>query len=215
MKLGEIQPCDLIDLGLAGDEVKKRLGDVVRKCCAEESNLKDHSQEVRDYVATLPGLPGLVSSEEFTIESLAEKSGVKGGVILEVFLPNVFLAASEEFGQQDERPLLQLPGKLLLKHCFFQLKELEDTVTKAGTKYTQAQQKYAKYKSKVEQLSIKKRKAAERHCNQILHSDTVDKEQKLARRNQTNRKRKGIQKIKKIRSEEALPEAGYFEVECI
>ena len=203
------------DLGWAGQEKSIALGEKVRKTCAAQSDLESHVSTCRKFVDSLTALPDMFQNKSFTLDGLIAATGTDEKFILDLFLPTLFEQAQEEVGQgsTDEQGRMQCPGQLLLKHAFFQLKEVEDTMKHAESKHSKAQKRYAEYKTSLDSKTSKKRKAAEIACQSVLEKDEVEKD-KLARRNQINRKRKSIKKIKKHRSEEHLPEAELLGVLC-
>lgn len=201
------------DLGLAGEEAILALGDKVRKTCSQQGDLEQRVASAQQCVASLPTLTDIVQNKPFSLEELVAVVGSDDPFILDLFLPTIFeQGQNEELLRSSAQEIpgpSQCPGQVLLKHAFFQLKELEDTLNNAQAKHSAAQKKYANYKTKKDKATSKKRKAAEMACDQFINKDPVGKELKLARRNQINRKRKGIKKVKKVREEGCLPEARF------
>lgn len=193
-------------MGLAGREQKEALGDKVLRTSAHEHSVLQDVQLARKFTLALPCLSQIIQNELLSPSEvlLATNSPTEDGFLSHSFLPKVFQEARKEVTADEEK----VPGQTILKHSFFELKVLEDGFAKAEKKHAAAQKKYGKMTDKLVKAGAKKRKAAEMECSKIMDGDTVGKEQKLARRNQINRRRKGIKKIKKVRSEENLPEAG-------
>lgn len=148
----------------------------------------------------------LFSNKEVNQEELIQMAGMQEDFIVDSFLPGIFAKAHAdaptETSAQDK-----VPGRIIVKHLFFALKDAEDARATARKNHAAAQRQFAKHRDiKVFTMS-KKRKSAEMECERITVNDEVTKEIKLARRNQINRKRKNITKVKKKRSEDHLPEA--------
>lgn len=198
----------------AGDKLSEELTEKISKTVQEVSKLEVKVKLASNFVDNLQGLPDLFQNKLLDTTDLLSQIGDCDDYISSAFLPHVMVKARES-GCSDDSGGDKLPGRAILKHAFFELKMEEDALTKAKQRHSNAQRKLSLHTQSVQQRLSKKRKAAEIECAKIINRDQVDKEVALARRNQLNRKRRKIamDKIKKIRCEDALPEAR-GEIEC-
>ena len=125
------------------------------------------------------------------------------------FIAKTFLPLVWEKARKDEVIEIEnkMQGKTLLKMVFYSLKELEDRTQLAKKRHKKNRDMYASHHKSLHERESRKRKGAEIEVRKILDKNPDDRENKLARRNQINRKRRGIKTIVKKRSEEKLPEA--------
>lgn len=191
--------------------------DKVQKTCSKQSDFAGHAAMAENCVKELLKHPAMTSRNDLSLDDLVVATGAEDPFIIDLFLPHIFHDAQKEMAQEsstgDSGDLEQkCPGQLLLKHAFFQLKEVQDAKKQVDMKHSNAQDRYIKYKSNLSKQTSKKRKLAEIACNQLLEKDDkVAQDRRLARRNQINRHRKNITKIKKVRSEDNLPEVCCFQ----
>lgn len=193
-------------MGLAGAEKQLSLEKRVVQTCDYYGSLEETLEKARKFTQALPCIPEVFQNESFSIEEVSKAVHEEpASFVTDVFLPTVFAQGKKEVAMEDGK----LPGQMILKHCFFQLKVLEDAVVKAAKMHASAQKQYGDHQQSTSKTHTKKRKAAEMECNKILEDDRAQKESLLARRNQLNRLRKNIKKVKKVRAEDHLPEAGW------
>ena len=108
-----------------------------------------------------------------------------------------------------------ITGQILLQHTFFMMKSVKDQLNKAKSQLETLRRKHAKLCDKHQQQRVRKRKAAFEAVESVQMQQQEDvAETRLARRNQLNRIKRGIKKIKKQRSEEDLPEALVGPLSC-
>ncbi len=183
----------------------------ILKTCSAEGDTLVQVEAARKFTLALPCDPNIIQNKLLTpTDLLTATQTTDSDFICNVFLPAIVREAQKEgvpgAATSDEEGL---PGQTLLKHAFFQLKTAEDAWSKAKATNEAVQKKYATAKGSFDKRTARKRKAAAVECDRIIAPDAELKERKLARRNQINRKRKNITKIRKERSEEHCPEAGY------
>lgn len=149
--------------------------------------------------------PDIYSNKLLSAEELRQIGGMEDSYIAIDFLPAVYQKAHSEASQ--DAPSEKCPGRSLLKHAFFLLKEREDELRASKTKHEKFQKSLATFTTAFQRSTERKRKAAKIEVGNLLVPDEVVREQRLARRNQINRKRKSIKNVKKRRPhEDDLPE---------
>lgn len=172
------------------------------------SAASDHVKFATQFTEVLQCHPDIFKNSPLALTDLLQLEGGSDDYIKDSFLPEVMAKAKEDV-VPDTNMAEKVPGRVLLKHAFFQLKTLEDRVVAMTKKQASMQKKYAQHKEGLAASLEKKRSAAIKECQKACEADPVDRETRLARRNQLNRKRKMISKdkVKKHRCEENLPEA--------
>lgn len=196
----------MYDLGFAGQNKKAhlegRLLEVMQEMAVQD-------QKVKLAAKCTEGLqihPDIYSNKLLNAEELRQIGGMEDSYIAIDFLPAVFQKAHSEASQ--DAPSEKCPGRSLLKHAFFLLKEREDELHASKTKHGKIQKSLATFTAAFQRITERKRKAAKIEVGNLLVPDDVVREQRLARRNQINRKRKSIKNVKKRRPhEDGLPEA--------
>lgn len=178
--------------------------------------------ELSMFLANLPSISRnqLVSGtgllQERTIVELLNRTETW---LKEDIYPSIFLDASREYDEEEglkpfegdffARPL---PGHGVLQQCHFKFHEIKDCLKTCRKKYEMINQKRNKILVREEAKKAKETKRSKAGADKwVALNDpevrTEVTEKRLTRRNQINRKRKGIKKIKKDRSEGDMPEA--------
>ena len=195
--------------------------DKMGKNVAEISELEDQAKDAKAFACKLQCQPDVHQNKFLDLDEVLQMTGPNSDFISQTWLPKIFWAAMLEdewieAAAANPDILHRVGGFGLLKHAHFALKTAEDACKSKKTSHQNIQKRYAKHTEGMRSRLDKKRKAAQLECDKLLVQDPTDKEIKLARRNQINRKRRKIpdDKIKKVRSEENLPQALSFLAVC-
>ena len=198
------------DLWVSGDQKKEEMAEKCRKTLQEVNEWQNKLEVATKFCDSFQANPVLYKNDLLQFDEILNISGVQDDD--DKYISTDFLEAvrAKAFEEEAFESAGKIRGRSLLKLVFFQLKDLEDSKQNAQKRHTRAKNQLASHKTLAESRQSMKRKNAETECDKVMLPDDMAKDRKLARRNQINRKRKGIEKVKKKRSEENLPEACTF-----
>lgn len=197
------------DLGHAGDEKATAMEDGLTQIVSDMNAASNNVKVATQFTEVLQCHPDVFKNSPLGLTDLLQLEGGSDDYIKDSFLPDVMAMAKDD-ALPDTNVDEKVPGRALLKHAFFQVKTLKDHVDALTKKHAGLQKRFAQHKESMKATLTKKRSAAEKECRKACdEADPVDREMRLARRNQLNRKRKMIStdKVKKPRCEDNLPEA--------
>lgn len=194
-----------VGFGLAGAKKLVELQDRVSQTLSE---FTQRTEEVRVCTAFAESLPAdLVKNKPISAIELLQTFEHKDHIyITDTFLPAVMKKVQDEHPQETTDA--KFPGRTVLKQVFSELKKVEDDCQRKEKKHNVAKRCLQQLTKSMENIGAMQRKA-EVMCSKILEDDPVAREQKLARRNQLNRRRRDIKadKIKKPRPADDAMEA--------
>lgn len=196
------------DLRLAGESKSFEMEEKISQKLLEMNTCADNVQIATKFTEALQCHPDVFKNTALSADQLINLEGGDHQYIHSTFLPAVMKEAGDQ-ALPETGAHQQIPGRSILKQAFFQLKALEDHLATATSQHATMKKRYAKHKESLSTALAKKRAAAEMERKKLGLDDEVEREVKLARRNQLNRRKKNIaqEKIKKHRSEDNLPEA--------
>lgn len=225
MEEGGIDQETYVSMPIAGKDALDTLQTNIGNARAEVSSYVDQFKEINKFAQGVSKCPCVVENRSVSWTQLLEDTTLKDLWDASEWLrdevgPSIVKDACEEFDEElgnspgEGDASREVPGQLFLKHAYFKVQRTKDSMKSVQQTHAKLTERYQK---KVDQRSKTTAREKERNLKGLEdwvarnESDKASElnEMRLARRNQLNRARKGVKKVKKDRAEteEKLPEA--------
>lgn len=191
--------------------------------CAEANHWLDKSNKLSKVAKTLSMIPPVSGDLPVSWAELEQTTTLQNLLKEDVWLtddaiPDILQGVCAEDAEdgcdaENDPRARAVPGQLFLKHTYFKLQRVKDLQKKAS----QGHEKTSSKRNAVMTTQARVKESQQKHAQEAVEQwvrehksedGHILQDQRLARRNQINRKRKGVTKVKRIRSEEGLAEAG-------
>lgn len=200
---------------MTGEEAQAALGEKLTAACSDFHTLQEKVAKLKDLTRKCSRSSDLADGSTITATDFVRTMEIPpedrwlNDDVMPKMIKNILDQCPDEKVQPSEEEIWTrpLPAELVIEETFFRLKGETDAFKKAQEKYESLKVKHNKLMEKTTSQMHKKRKTAEKGIAEETAGPELH-QQKLARRNQINRTRRGVKTIKKVRNEEGLGEAG-------
>ena len=190
---------------------EERIKESLANKISEASKLDQRLQEIASATKKMSKLPIIASDELLDGHCLAHALGLSAAEQpMDEAEDFVLLLAKEALEDPDpnlEHPdswtdikTLQFPGQTWLKQAYFLQHAIQTEMKEVNKEYQKVAKKSEEMKKKRDRLQARKRQRDEKTVEHFCHAASPGRKAKqLSRRNQINRIRKGVKKLKRRR----------------
>ena len=186
----------------------------MNKACSEYHTANDINERARSLTSKMKKSFGAEDDFQICGNDLADRLEIDPGdsFTRERIIPQICEEAAKELDNFDEEYMSKsLPGDLLLQHAYFRFKVETDVMKSRKEIYDKVKTQFQNLQEKTSKRKLDKLEIAERVVKreEALQANPSLRERKLARRNQLNRRRHNVKRVKAERDkiEKGLPEA--------
>ena len=197
-----------------GRERLEALQERLNKACSEYHTANDINERARSLTSKMKKSFGAEDDFQICGNDLADRLEIDPGdsFTRERIIPQICEEAAKELDNFDEEYMSKsLPGDLLLQHAYFRFKVETDVMKSRKEIYDKVKTQFQNLQEKTSKRKLDKLEIAERVVKreEALQANPSLRERKLARRNQLNRRRHNVKRVKAERDkiEKGLPEA--------